>query len=104
RGTPARRAHGVCSVRHRRLQTRGNRGVDGTRRRHLQGASAQGPPAVAGEVDDMSDETRTDEIRDEILRKAMESLPREIAPERDLWPGIAARIAPRRNRFRACSI
>lgn len=52
----------------------------------------------------MSDEIGADEIRDEILRKTMESLPREIVPERDLWPGIAARIALRRNRFRAWSI
>lgn len=43
----------------------------------------------------MTDETRTDELRDETLRNAVASLPREITPERDLWPGIAARIAPR---------
>lgn len=55
----------------------------------------------------MTDEIRnneTDEIRDETLRKAVASLPREIAPERDLWPGIAAQIAPHRNRFRPWSI
>lgn len=52
----------------------------------------------------MSDEIRTDEIRDETLRRAVASLPREIAPERDLWPGIAAQIAPRRQRFRSWSI
>lgn len=49
-------------------------------------------------------ETATDEIRDETLRKAVESLPREMAPERDLWPGIAAQIAPRRHRFQPWSI
>lgn len=49
-------------------------------------------------------ETRNDEIRDETLRNAVESLPREMAPERDLWPGIAARIAPRRQRFQPWSI
>lgn len=47
---------------------------------------------------------RTDEIRDETLRRAVESLPREMAPEHDLWPGIAARIAPRRQRFQPWSI
>jgi len=52
----------------------------------------------------MNNETRTDEIRDETLRKAVESLPREIAPERDLWPGIAARIAPRRHRLQPWSV
>ncbi len=43
---------------------------------------------------------RTDELRDETLRQAVASLPREMAPARDLWPGIAARIAPRRQRSR----
>jgi hypothetical protein len=51
-----------------------------------------------------TDETRTDEIRDEALRRAVESLPREMAPERDLWPGIAARIAPRSRRSQPWSI
>lgn len=52
----------------------------------------------------MSNEIRTDEIRDETLRKAVECLPRELTPGRDLWPGIAARIAPRRHRFQPWSI
>jgi hypothetical protein len=52
----------------------------------------------------MNNETGNDEIRDERLRKAVESLPREVAPEHDLWPGIAARIAPGRQRFRTWSI
>jgi len=42
-------------------------------------------------------ETGRDEIQDPTLRKAVQSLPREMAPERDLWPDIAARIAPRGN-------
>jgi hypothetical protein len=52
----------------------------------------------------MNNETGTDEIRDERLRKAVGSLPREIPPEHDLWPGIAARIAPARHRFQTWSI
>jgi len=52
----------------------------------------------------MTNEIKTDEIRDEALRKAVASLPREVAPERDLWPGIATRIAPRRHRFQTWSI
>lgn len=55
----------------------------------------------------MTNETRTNEtgeFRDGALRKAVESLPHEIAPERDLWPGIAAQIAPRHQRFRPWSI
>lgn len=52
----------------------------------------------------MTNETRTDEIQDETLRKAVGSLPREMAPERDLWPGIAIRIAPRRHRFQPWSV
>jgi len=32
---------------------------------------------------------------DDKLQKAVERLPREIAPAHDLWPGIAARIAGR---------
>jgi hypothetical protein len=51
-----------------------------------------------------TNETGTDEIRDETLRKAVESLPRERTPERDLWPGIAARIAPHHHRFQPWSI
>lgn len=51
-----------------------------------------------------TNEIKTDEIRDETLRKAVESLPREMVPERDLWPGIAARIAPRRRQFQSWSI
>lgn len=54
--------------------------------------------------DTRPDDTRTDEIRDETLRKAVESLPREVTPERDLWPGIAARIAPRRHRLLPWSV
>jgi len=34
---------------------------------------------------------------DESLRKAAERLPRDIAPDRDLWPGIAARIGSKRR-------
>ncbi|MGH8110375.1 MAG: hypothetical protein ACREP2_03285 [Rhodanobacteraceae bacterium] len=41
----------------------------------------------------------TNDNHDEKLRDALAALPREIAPERDLWPGIAARIAPRRHRL-----
>lgn len=51
-----------------------------------------------------TDEAGTDEIRDETLRNAVDSLPREIAPEHDLWPGIATRIAPHRHRFQPWSI
>ncbi|HEX5313569.1 MAG TPA: hypothetical protein VFX38_01485 [Gammaproteobacteria bacterium] len=39
----------------------------------------------------------TDEIPNETLRAALAALPRELAPERDLWPDIEARIAPRRH-------
>jgi hypothetical protein len=35
--------------------------------------------------------------RDESLESALRALPRELAPARDLWPGIAARIAPSRG-------
>jgi hypothetical protein len=34
---------------------------------------------------------------DEDLRRRIEELPREIAPERDLWPAIARRARPRRR-------
>jgi hypothetical protein len=51
-----------------------------------------------------NNETGSDEIRDETLRKAVASLPRDVAPEHDLWPGIAARITPARHRFQAWSI
>jgi hypothetical protein len=44
--------------------------------------------------------TDENDIRDEELREALDALPREVQPERDLWPDIAARLAPRRNRFR----
>ena len=33
------------------------------------------------------------DVNDEKLRKTVDALPREIAPGRDLWPGISARIA-----------
>jgi hypothetical protein len=51
-----------------------------------------------------TDDTRTDAIRDETLRKTVESLPREMTPERDLWPDIAARIAPHHQRLRPWSV
>ncbi|MGH8272822.1 MAG: hypothetical protein ACRES9_00985 [Gammaproteobacteria bacterium] len=47
----------------------------------------------------MTNESSND-IRDENLRKALSALPRKIEPERDLWPGIAARIAPRQHYYR----
>lgn len=39
----------------------------------------------------------TDDLRDETLQKLIDGLPREVEPERDLWPGIATRITPRRR-------
>jgi hypothetical protein len=36
-------------------------------------------------------------MKDEDLRRRIEELPREIAPERDLWPAIARRARPRRR-------
>ncbi|HJP97720.1 MAG TPA: hypothetical protein VJ862_04070 [Rhodanobacteraceae bacterium] len=51
-----------------------------------------------------TNEIKTDETRDETLRKAVESLPREATPERDLWPGIAAQIAPHRHRLQPWSV
>lgn len=44
----------------------------------------------------MKDEKPDDRL-DDALREAIAALPREIQPQRDLWPGIAARIAPRRR-------
>jgi len=38
-------------------------------------------------------------VNDEKLQKAVDRLPRDIAPDRDLWPGIAGRIA-RKQRTR----
>jgi hypothetical protein len=38
---------------------------------------------------------REGESRDERLDRALAGLPRELAPESDLWPGIAARLEPR---------
>jgi hypothetical protein len=52
----------------------------------------------------MTNEIKTDKIPDETLGKAVESLPREMLPERDLWPAIAAQIAPRRHRLQRWSI
>ncbi len=46
----------------------------------------------------MTDENDND-IQDEKLRRALAALPREIRPERDLWPEIATRIAPRRRQY-----
>ncbi|HEX5418811.1 MAG TPA: hypothetical protein VFY39_02315 [Gammaproteobacteria bacterium] len=44
--------------------------------------------------------------RDDPLRAALDALPSEIEPPRDLWPGIAARIAPpkRGSAYRRWSI
>lgn len=41
-----------------------------------------------------------DDTRDDTLRKAIDSLPREAQPVRDLWPGIAERIGPPRRRIK----
>jgi len=38
---------------------------------------------------------REGESRDERLDRALAGLPRELPPESDLWPGIAARLEPR---------
>ncbi|MEO8746185.1 MAG: hypothetical protein ABI379_00785 [Rhodanobacter sp.] len=46
----------------------------------------------------------TNDTHDERLRNAIDALPREIAPEHDLWPDIAARIAPRRHRLQPLSV
>lgn len=45
-----------------------------------------------------------EEMLDEKLLNACAALPREIQPTRDLWPGIAARIAPRRRFMRLASL
>lgn len=37
------------------------------------------------------------DIHDNTLRAAIATLPRELPPKRDLWPGIAAQIAPRQR-------
>lgn len=39
----------------------------------------------------------SDESRDEALDKAVRALPRELAPARDLWPALAARLPARRQ-------
>ena len=39
---------------------------------------------------------REGESRDERLDRALAGLPRELPPESDLWPGIAAKLEPRR--------
>jgi hypothetical protein len=38
-------------------------------------------------------ESSPDASNDAVLRAEIDRLPRELAPERDLWPGIAARLA-----------
>ncbi len=38
-------------------------------------------------------------VNDEKLQKAVDRLPRDVAPDRDLWPGIAGRIG-RKQRHR----
>ncbi len=46
-------------------------------------------------------DTVSDEARDEALDKAVRALPRELAPARDLWPALAARLpAQRQQRWR----
>ncbi len=42
--------------------------------------------------------TLSDESRDAALDKAVRALPRELAPARDLWPALAARLPARRQR------
>ncbi len=42
-------------------------------------------------------DTHSDESRDEALDKAVRALPRELAPARDLWPALAARLPVRRQ-------
>jgi hypothetical protein len=46
----------------------------------------------------------TNQSLDGKLRAAIDRLPHEIPPQRDLWPGIAARITPRRPRLRSWPI
>jgi hypothetical protein len=46
-------------------------------------------------------DTLSDESRDEALDNAVRALPRELAPARDLWPALAARLpAHRQQRWR----
>ena len=45
----------------------------------------------------MTDEVRRDRGDDERLDAGLRSLPRSIEPGRDLWPGIEARLEPRRS-------
>lgn len=42
-------------------------------------------------------QTLSDESRDEALDRAVRALPRELAPARDLWPALAARLPARRQ-------
>lgn len=44
--------------------------------------------------------TLSDESRDEALDRAVRALPRELAPARDLWPALAARLPERRQQRR----
>ena len=39
-------------------------------------------------------------LNDESLQKAVDRLPRDIAPQRDLWPNIAARIGRKQRAAR----
>src|SRR5262249_32804199 len=72
-------------------QPRGDSGDDRPRGRHQQGTPTSRPPHVAGKVGRMNNEDK--------LQKSVDRLARDIAPGRDLWPGIAARIEKRkRNR------
>jgi hypothetical protein len=45
----------------------------------------------------MSHESESQDAR---LTRALAALPRELPPERDLWPGIAAQLAPRSSERR----
>jgi hypothetical protein len=44
--------------------------------------------------------THSDESRDEALDRAVRALPRELAPARDLWPALGARLPERRQQRR----
>ena len=44
--------------------------------------------------------TLSEESRDEALDMAVRALPCELAPERDLWPALAARLPERRQQRR----
>lgn len=44
------------------------------------------------------DDTMQEEPKDDALMRAARALPREVAPARDLWPGIEAAIAQERVR------